>query len=316
METVRYSLEILTKQIIDEQTRENFTLTTPSQDEYKRAEPYFTKYGITPEEAFNVLDDFDIKPADLSKDKLNTRIRALVALDNALNDEKFISLVTGLPPSTSVTYITSTPLSSSSPTDANISAVGAISAGSISTGDALSASITSTPAPRFSVGNVKSGIVLLRRLISLLIMESASACSTENSANCFDDILGNPKFANSISKKIDEINKTNNQTIMSLKTDLNDKSEKNKEFSGIIQLDRQTIKSFNTMLSEKNNEIEKRQNENAELSKMYKSVFAERDAMVEKNKILVDESKKLITIPNVLIAVLVCIIAYLFVTKK
>jgi uncharacterized coiled-coil protein SlyX len=94
-----------------------------------------------------------------------------------------------------------------------------------------------------------------------------------------------------------------------LNTDLNEKTEKNKEFGGIIQLDKQTIKSLNTMLSEKNNEIEKKQNENAELSKMYKSVFAEREEMVEKNK-------KLITIPNVLIVGLVCIIAYLFVTKK
>ena len=156
----------------------------------------------------------------------------------------------------------------------------------------------------------------MRRLISLLIIESASACSTDN---CFDNILRNPKFAfqpNSISDKIDGINKTNNQTIMSLNTDLNDKSEKNKEFTGIIQLDKQTIKSLNTMLSEKNNEIEKKQNENADLSKMYKSVFAQRDEMVEKNKILVEESKKIITVPNVLIVVLVCIIAYLFVTKK
>lgn len=276
METVRYSLEILTKQIIDEQTRENFTLTNPSPGEYERAEPYFTKYGISPKEAFDVLKDFDREPKYLTPEELNTRIRALAALDNALNDKEFI-----LSLKTNFQY------------------------------------------NQLFVNNLDSGIVLLRRLISLLIMESASACST---ANCFDDILGNPKFAfrpNSISDKIYRINQTNNQTIMSLKTDLNDKSEKNTEFSGIIQLERQTIKSLNTMLSEKNNEIEKKQNENAELSKMYKSVFAERDAMAEKNKILaeeskkiVEESKKLVTIPNVLIAVLVCIIAYLFVTKK
>jgi hypothetical protein len=70
------------------------------------------------------------------------------------------------------------------------------------------------------------------------------------------------------------------------------------------------------MLSDKNSEIEKKQNENVELSKMYKSVFAERDEMAEKNRILVENSKKLVTIPNILIVVLVCIIAYLFATKK
>jgi len=286
METVRYSLEILTNQFINEQTRENFvTMGTPSPGEYKMAEPYFTQYGIKPEEAYKVLLDFDKEPKDLTQDELNTRIRALSALDMALNNKEFImSIKTQL--------------------NSNIRAGG----------------------PQYNelvVNNIDAGIAIMRRLIGLLIMESASACSTDN---CFDNILGNPKFSfkrTSISDKIEKINQTNNQTIMSLKTDLNDKSEKNKEFTGIIQLDKQTIKSLNTMLSEKNNEIEKKQNENAELSKMYKSAFAQRDEMAEKNKILaeeskkiVEESKKLVTIPNVLIVVLVCIIVYLFVTKK
>jgi hypothetical protein len=61
METLRYSFEILTKQFIEEQTRENFFFpSTPSPSDYKWAAPYFTKYNITPEEAFKVLDDFDI----------------------------------------------------------------------------------------------------------------------------------------------------------------------------------------------------------------------------------------------------------------
>ena len=82
METLRYSFEILTKQFIEEQTRENFvTPSTPGPNDYKWAAPYFTKYGITPEEAFKVLIDFDKEPKDLTQDDLNIRIRALAALD-------------------------------------------------------------------------------------------------------------------------------------------------------------------------------------------------------------------------------------------
>ena len=164
------------------------------------------------------------------------------------------------------------------------------------------------------VNNFDAGIALMRRLIGLLVMESISACSTDN---CFNILTGkNSTKRTSISDKFEQIIQTNNQTIKSINTDLNEKTEKNKEFDGIIQLDKQTIKSLNTMLSDKNSEIEKKQNENVELSKMYKSVFAERDEMAEKNRILVENSKKLVTIPNILIVVLACIIAYLFATKK
>lgn len=274
MEELRYSFEILTKQFIDEQTRENFDLSTPSPNEYKLAEPYFTKYGITPEEAFNVLKDFDREPKDLTQDQLNTRIRALAALDNALNDDKFV----GILKKTANDYASSD--------TANAAAMNAL----IGVPAAGFATISSkNPKIQFFANNIDAGIVLMRRLIGLLIMESASACSTDN---CFDDILR--KFGGkntSLSDKIDRVN-------------------------GIIQLDKQTIKSLNTMLSEKNNEMEKRQNAITQLAERYKSVLAERDAMAEKNKILVEESKKLITIPNVSIVVLVCIIVYLFVTKK
>ena len=288
METLRYSFEILTKQFIEEQTRENFvTPSTPGPNDYKWAAPYFTKYGITPEEAFKVLIDFDKEPKDLTQDDLNIRIRALAALDMALNNNEFVW---------SLKKTANDYASSAAVADAANAAAAVRTAISTSTASAQIFAGSDNPKTQyyqFFANNIDTGIVLMRRLIGLLIMESASACST---ANCFNDILG--KFAfkrTSISDKIDKIIQTNNQT---------------------IQLEEQTIKSLNTMLSEKNNEIEKKQNENAELSKMYKSVFAERDAMVEKNKILVEESKKLITIPNVLIVVLVCIIAYLFVTKK
>ena len=317
METLRYSFEILTKQFIDEQTRENFvTPSTPGPNDLKWAAPYFTQYGITPEEAFKVLIDFDKEPKDLTQDDLNIRIRALAALDMALNNNEFVLSLK----KTANEYAASSASSDAAnaaaaiaaANKAAIAAANAANTGSITAGTVPSdggfVSSPKTQYYQFFANNIDAGIVLMRRLIGLLIMESASACST--TANCFNDILG--KFAfkrTSISDKIDKIIQTNNQTIMSLNTDLNGKT-------GIIQLDEQTIKSLNTMLSGKNNEIEKKQNENAELSKMYNSVFAERDEMVEKNRILVEESKKLITIPNVLIVVLVCIIAYLFVTKK
>jgi hypothetical protein len=320
METLRYSFEILTKQFIEEQTRENFFFSsTPSPSDYKFAAPYFTKYNITPEEAFKVLDDFDIEPNEheigiddlgnnyvkrrLKQDDLNMRIRALAALDMALNSNEFVWSLK----KTANDYANAASAANAANAAnaaANAQIIGVPPAGFATT---ISSTIPKNRPYQFFVDNIDDGIKLMRRLIGLLVMESISACSTDN---CFNILTSkNNTKRTSISDKIDEIIKTNNQTIKSLNTDLNEKTEKNKEFGGIIQLDKQTIKSLNTMLSEKNNEIEKKQNENAELSKMYKSVFAEREEMVEKNK-------KLITIPNVLIVGLVCIIAYLFVTKK
>ena len=215
------------------------------------------------------MDDFDIEPNGLKQDDLNMRIRALAALDMALNDDEF---VLSLKPST----ITPTPPPTPTPPTAramNAQIIGVPPAGVDSISSTISSTISSNDIPKnrpyqFFVDNIDNGIKLMRRLIGLLVMETISACSTDN---CFNILTSkNNTKRTSISDKIDEIIKTNNQTIKSLNTDLNEKTEKNKEFGGIIQLDKQTIKSLNTMLSEKNNEIEKKQNENAELSKMYR----------------------------------------------
>ena len=283
METLRYSFEILTKQFIEEQTRENFFIpSTPSPNDYELAAPYFTQYNITPKEAFKALNDFDKEPNILTQDDLNIRIRALAALDMALNNNEFVWILK----KTANDYANAATKAEAANSAAMNALIGVPAAGFAT----ISSENPKNRYYQFFANNIDDGIKLMRRLIGLLVMESISACSTDN---CFNILTSkNNTKRTSISDKIDEIIKTNNQTIKSLNT----------EFGGIIQLDKQTIKSLNTMLSEKNNEIEKKQNENAELSKMY--------------RITVEESKKLITIPNVLIVVLVCIIAYLFVTKK
>lgn len=98
METIRYSLEVITNGFIAEQVQENFVLpSTPSPDQYKQLTPLFAPYGITPQDAVKVLMDFEKDPSDLAPQDLKSRINALNVLDKALDNPVLVNMIMANP---------------------------------------------------------------------------------------------------------------------------------------------------------------------------------------------------------------------------
>jgi len=98
METIRYSLEVITNGFIAEQVQENFVFPmTPSPDQYKQLTPLFAPYGITPQDAVKVLMDFEKDPSDLAPQDLKSRIGALNVLDKALDNPELVNMIMSAP---------------------------------------------------------------------------------------------------------------------------------------------------------------------------------------------------------------------------
>lgn len=98
METIRYSLEVITNGFIAEQVQENFVFpSTPSPDQYKQLTPLFAPYGIAPQDAVKVLMDFEKDPSDLAPQDLKNRINALNVLNNALDNPELVSMIMAAP---------------------------------------------------------------------------------------------------------------------------------------------------------------------------------------------------------------------------
>lgn len=97
METIRYSLEVITNGFIAEQVQENFVFPTPSPDQYKQLTPLFAPYGIAPQDAVKVLMDFEKDPSDLAPQDLKNRINALNVLNNALDNPQLVNMIMAAP---------------------------------------------------------------------------------------------------------------------------------------------------------------------------------------------------------------------------
>lgn len=98
METIRYSLEVITNGFIAEQVQENFVFpSTPSPDQYKQLTPLFAPYGIAPQDAVKVLMDFEKDPSDLAPQDLKNRINALNVLNNALDNPQLVNMIMAAP---------------------------------------------------------------------------------------------------------------------------------------------------------------------------------------------------------------------------
>ena len=89
MDIIRESLTTIVDRYRYETAVEHFVMhggMTPSDDDYNRVSPYFKEYGVAPQDAFNVLMNFDKDPVDLSKKDVESRVKMLNILLKMLND--------------------------------------------------------------------------------------------------------------------------------------------------------------------------------------------------------------------------------------
>jgi hypothetical protein len=97
MDIIQESLTTIVDRFRYETSVEHFVLhagmNPPTDDAYKSVAPYFKEYGITPQDAFSVLINFDKEPSSLTQQGVESRVKMLNILLTMLNDSDTSALI-------------------------------------------------------------------------------------------------------------------------------------------------------------------------------------------------------------------------------